>query len=34
MPDLTPDQVSAMAAAARLPLTPEDLVEVTHVTSR
>ena len=30
MEELTTDQVSAMAAALGLPVTPEDLVEVTH----
>jgi Asp-tRNA(Asn)/Glu-tRNA(Gln) amidotransferase C subunit len=30
MPDLTRDEVAAMAAAAGLPMTPEDLPEVTH----
>lgn len=30
MPELTTDQVSAMAAALGLPATPDDLVEVTH----
>lgn len=30
MPELTMDQVSAMAAALGLPATPDDLVEVTH----
>lgn len=30
MPELTTDQVSAMAAALGLPTTPDDLVEVTH----
>jgi len=30
MPDLTSPQVAAMANAAGLPLTAEDLVEVTH----
>lgn len=30
MPDLTKEQVAAMAAAAGLPMTPDDLTEVTH----
>jgi Asp-tRNA(Asn)/Glu-tRNA(Gln) amidotransferase C subunit len=30
MPDLTREQVAAMAAAAGLPMTPDDLAEVTH----
>lgn len=30
MPDLTLDQVAALARAAELPMTDEDLVEVTH----
>ncbi|MBI1736411.1 MAG: hypothetical protein HYR51_14670 [Candidatus Rokubacteria bacterium] len=30
MPDLMQGEVAAMANAAGLPLTPEDLVEVTH----
>jgi hypothetical protein len=30
MPDLTHDQVAAMASAAGLPMTPDDLREVTH----
>lgn len=30
MKELTTDQVSAMAAALGLPVTPDDLVEVTH----
>ncbi len=30
MADLTAEQVSAMAAALGLPMTPDDLVEVTH----
>ena len=30
MPDLTTAEVQAMAAALELPMTPEDLVEVTH----
>lgn len=30
MPDLTPDQVAALARAAELPMTPDDLAEVTH----
>jgi hypothetical protein len=30
MPDLTHAEVAAMASAAGLPVTPDDLVEVTH----
>ena len=30
MTELTTDQVSAVAAALGLPVTPDDLVEVTH----
>jgi hypothetical protein len=30
MPDLTQAEVAALANAAGLPVTPEDLVEVTH----
>ncbi len=30
MPDLTQAEVAALASAAGLPMTPEDLVEVTH----
>jgi Asp-tRNA(Asn)/Glu-tRNA(Gln) amidotransferase C subunit len=30
MVDLTPDQVSALAAAAGLPMTADDVTEVTH----
>jgi hypothetical protein len=30
MPDLTKEQVAAMAAAAGLPMMPDDLTEVTH----
>ena len=30
MPDLTQAEVAALANAAGLPMTPEDLVEVTH----
>ena len=30
MEELTTDQVSAMAGALGLPVTPDDLVEVTH----
>jgi Asp-tRNA(Asn)/Glu-tRNA(Gln) amidotransferase C subunit len=30
MPDLTQAEVAAMANAAGLPVTPDDLVEVTH----
>ncbi len=30
MKELTTDQVSAMAGALGLPVTPDDLVEVTH----
>lgn len=30
MPDLTTEQVSALATALGLPLTPDDLAEVTH----
>jgi len=30
MAELTAEQVSAMAAALGLPMTPDDLVEVTH----
>ena len=30
MPDLTTEQVAALAAALGLPLTPDDLAEVTH----
>ena len=30
MPDLTTDAVAALAAALALPLTPDDLTEVTH----
>jgi hypothetical protein len=30
VPDLTTDEVAALAAALSLPLTPDDLTEVTH----
>ena len=30
MPDLTQAEVAALASAAGLPVTPDDLVEVTH----
>jgi hypothetical protein len=30
VPDLTTEQVAALAAALGLPLTPDDLAEVTH----
>ena len=30
MTDLTPEQVGAIAAALDLPVTPDDLAEVTH----
>lgn len=30
MPDLAPEQVVALAAATGLPMTPDDLAEVTH----
>jgi hypothetical protein len=30
MPDLTTDQVAALATAAGVPLPPDDVVEVTH----
>jgi hypothetical protein len=30
MSELTPDEVRAMAAALRLPMTAEDVAEVTH----
>jgi hypothetical protein len=30
MPDLTQAEVAALASAAGLPMTPDDLVEVTH----
>jgi hypothetical protein len=30
MPDLTQAEVAALANAAGLPMTPDDLVEVTH----
>ena len=30
MPDLTQAEVAALASAAGLPITPDDLVEVTH----
>ena len=30
MPDLTQAEVAALASAARLTVTPDDLVEVTH----
>jgi hypothetical protein len=30
MPELTPDQVRAMAAALGVPVTAEDVAEVTH----
>ena len=30
MTDLTPEQVGALAAALDLPVTPDDLAEVTH----
>jgi Asp-tRNA(Asn)/Glu-tRNA(Gln) amidotransferase C subunit len=30
VPELTAEQVAALAAAIGLPLTPEDLAEVTH----
>jgi hypothetical protein len=30
MPDLTTEQVAALAAAAGVPLPPDDVVEVTH----
>lgn len=30
MPDLTPEQVEAMAAQLGLPMAAEDLIEVTH----